>query len=112
LSPAQFWYIIVYIYHTGMYHTKSLFHYCVFSHCRENNVSTELFPSSGCYTVACLPNFYLAAGLHVRIIEEPLIKIINTYLTLKVARGTWLRRYATSRKVAGSIPNEFIAFFN
>jgi hypothetical protein len=25
---------------------------------------------------------------------------------------TWLRHYATSRKVAGSIANEFIGFFN
>jgi hypothetical protein len=35
-------------------HRKRLFHYCVFSRCRGNNVSTELFPSNGCCIVACL----------------------------------------------------------
>jgi hypothetical protein len=28
------------------------------------------------------------------------------------ARGSWLRHYSTSRKVAGSIPDEVIEFFN
>jgi hypothetical protein len=28
------------------------------------------------------------------------------------ARGSWLRHYATSRKVAGSIPDEVIGFFD
>jgi phosphate starvation-inducible membrane PsiE len=30
-------------------------------------MSTELFPSNGCYTVACLHSCYLAMGLHVTI---------------------------------------------
>jgi hypothetical protein len=46
-------------------HRKRLFHYCVFSRCRGNNVSTELFPSNGCCAVACLHSCYLAKGLHV-----------------------------------------------
>jgi hypothetical protein len=32
-------------------HRKHFFHYCVFSRCR-GNVSTELFPTNGCCTVA------------------------------------------------------------
>jgi hypothetical protein len=28
------------------------------------------------------------------------------------AVGSWLRRFATSRRVAGSIPDDFIGFFN
>jgi hypothetical protein len=35
-------------------HRKHIFHYCVFSRCRKNNVFTELFPSNGCCTVECL----------------------------------------------------------
>jgi hypothetical protein len=34
---------------------------------RGNYVSTELFPSNGCCTVACLYRCYLATGLHVTI---------------------------------------------
>jgi hypothetical protein len=45
-------------------HRKLLFHYCVFSRCW-GNMSTELFPSKGCCTVACLYSCYLAMGLHV-----------------------------------------------
>jgi hypothetical protein len=41
---------------------QRLLHYCVFSRCRSRNLSTELFPSSGC-TVA-----YFAMGLHVLIL--------------------------------------------
>jgi hypothetical protein len=44
---------------------KHLFHYCVFSRCRRNNVSTEIFPSNACCTVACLHSCYLATSLHV-----------------------------------------------
>jgi hypothetical protein len=32
------------------------------------NVFTELFPSNGCCTVACLHNCYLAMGLHVTLL--------------------------------------------
>jgi hypothetical protein len=45
-------------------HRKRLFHYCVFSRCRENNGFTELLPSNGCYTVAYLQSCYLTIGLH------------------------------------------------
>jgi hypothetical protein len=45
--------------------TGNLFNYCVFSRCRGNSVSTELFPSNGCCTVACLDSCYLAMDLHV-----------------------------------------------
>jgi hypothetical protein len=41
--------------------------YCVFSRCRGNNVSTKLFPSNGCCTVACLHNCCLAMVIHVTI---------------------------------------------
>jgi hypothetical protein len=43
---------------------KTLFHYCVFSRCRGNNVSTELFPSNSCFAVTRLHNCYLAMDLH------------------------------------------------
>jgi hypothetical protein len=40
---------------------------------------------------------------------------INSFLCYSVltsgARGSWLRGYATSRKVAGSSPNEVTGFF-
>jgi hypothetical protein len=49
-------------------HRKRFFHYCVFTRCRGNNVSTELFPRNGCYNVACLHNCYLAIGIHVTIL--------------------------------------------
>jgi hypothetical protein len=41
---------------------KSLFYYLVFYHWRENNVSTELFPSNGFYAVACLRSCCLSMG--------------------------------------------------
>jgi hypothetical protein len=40
-------------------HRKRVFHDCVFSRCR-GNISTELFPSNGCYTFACLHSCYVA----------------------------------------------------
>jgi hypothetical protein len=51
-------------------HRKHPFHCCVFSHCRRNNVSTELFPSNGFCTVACLHSCYLAIGLHVNEVKD------------------------------------------
>jgi hypothetical protein len=48
-------------------HSKRHFHYCVFSRCRGNNVSTKLLPSNGCYTVACLHSSYLVMGLNVSV---------------------------------------------
>jgi hypothetical protein len=39
----------------------------MFSRCR-GNMSTELFPSNGCCTVACSHSCYLAIGLHVTIL--------------------------------------------
>jgi hypothetical protein len=32
-------------------------------------VPTELFPSNGCYTVACLHSRYVAMGVHVTILS-------------------------------------------
>jgi hypothetical protein len=46
---------------------KTSSHYCVFSRCRGNNVSTESFPSNGCCNIACLHSCYLAMGLHVTV---------------------------------------------
>jgi hypothetical protein len=46
---------------------KTSLYHGVFSCCRGNNVSTELFPSNGCSTVACLHSCYLAMVLHVPI---------------------------------------------
>jgi hypothetical protein len=37
----------------------------LFCRCRRNNVSTELFPNNGCFTVACLHSCFLTMGLHV-----------------------------------------------
>jgi hypothetical protein len=51
-------------------HRNRLSHYCVFSDFRGNNVYTELFPSSGCCTVASLQSCYLAMDLHVRILTR------------------------------------------
>jgi hypothetical protein len=48
-------------------HRKRLFHYSVFSSCQGNNVTTELFPSNGCCTAACLHSCYLATGLRVTV---------------------------------------------
>jgi hypothetical protein len=50
-------------------HVKCLFHYCVFSHCWGNNVSTELFPSNSWCTVTCLHSCYLAIGPHATMYE-------------------------------------------
>jgi hypothetical protein len=36
----------------------------------DNVVSTELFPSNGCCTVACLHSCYLAVGLHATILMD------------------------------------------
>jgi hypothetical protein len=51
---------------------KLLFHYCMFSSC-QGNLSTELFPSNGCFIVACLHSCYLALGLHVTIYLKNLV---------------------------------------
>jgi hypothetical protein len=48
---------------------KTLVHYCVFSRWRGKKVSTELFPSNSCCTVACLHSRYLAVDLHVTILS-------------------------------------------
>jgi hypothetical protein len=48
-------------------HTQRIFHSCLFSRCQVNTVSTELFPSNSCSTVACLHSCYLAMGLHVTV---------------------------------------------
>lgn len=48
-------------------HRNNRFYYCVFSRCRENRVSTELFLSNGCCIVACLHRCYLTMGLYVTI---------------------------------------------
>jgi hypothetical protein len=42
----------------------------VFCRSRETNVSTELFPSNDCCTVACLHSCYLALGLHVTVLYK------------------------------------------
>jgi hypothetical protein len=47
---------------------KCLFYYCVFSRLR-GNVSTVLFPSNGCCTVAYLQSCYLAISLHVTVLS-------------------------------------------
>jgi hypothetical protein len=39
-----------------------------------NNVFTELFPSNGCYSVACLHSCYLAMGVHVTIFSNLIIQ--------------------------------------
>jgi hypothetical protein len=57
-------------------HRKHFFHYCVFYRCR-GNVSTELFPSNGCCTVACLHNCYLAKGSHVAVYRNKCMKYLN-----------------------------------
>jgi hypothetical protein len=46
-----------------------LFHYCVFSRC-QGNVYTELFPSNGCCTVACLHICYFTMDPHVTLRKE------------------------------------------
>jgi hypothetical protein len=52
-------------------HRKRIFHYCLFSRCW-GNVSTELFPINGYYTVACLHSRYLAMGPYGTIITSSL----------------------------------------
>jgi hypothetical protein len=47
-------------------HIKCLLLYFEFCRCW-GNVSSELFPSNGCCTVACLHSCYLAMGLHATI---------------------------------------------
>jgi hypothetical protein len=49
-------------------HRKRLLHYCMFSRCRRNNMSTELFSSNGCCTVVCLHSCYFVTGLHVTVL--------------------------------------------
>jgi hypothetical protein len=48
-------------------HRNCLFHYCIFCLRRGNNVSTEVFPSNGCCTFACLHRRYLEVGLYVTV---------------------------------------------
>jgi hypothetical protein len=36
----------------------------------------------------------------------------NVFTVITICKTSWLRHYATSRKVAGSIPDEVIGFFN
>jgi hypothetical protein len=69
LSLSIYIYIYIYIYIStapARIAQKHLFHYCVFFRCR-GNVSTYLFPSNGCWTVACLHICYLAMCLYVTI---------------------------------------------
>jgi hypothetical protein len=48
-------------------HRKRLLHYCVLSRCWGIYVSTELFPSNGSCTVACLHSCYVEMDLHVAV---------------------------------------------
>jgi hypothetical protein len=52
--PSQEWPLVLVIYPRHGLHRRGLSHYCVFSRCWENSVSTELFPSNGCCTAAYL----------------------------------------------------------
>jgi hypothetical protein len=56
----------------------------VFSRCRGNNVSTELFRSNGCCTAACLHSCYLAMDLHVTVLFGRTYPFMRTYLELPV----------------------------
>jgi hypothetical protein len=47
----------------------------------------------------------------VYINNKEIIKI-NTQQSLGTQQRSWLRRYATTWKVTGSIPDEVIGFFN
>jgi hypothetical protein len=58
-------------------HRRRFFHYCMFCRYR-GNMSTELFLSNGCCTVACLHSCYLEMGLHVTIfINNKVISIFS-----------------------------------
>jgi hypothetical protein len=59
-------------------HRKHLFHCCVFSRCRGNNMSTELFPSNGCCTVACLHSCYLAVLKYLRVVMFRAVPCVRT----------------------------------
>jgi hypothetical protein len=63
---------------------RFLFHYCAFSRFRGNNIFTELFPSNGSYTVACLHSSYLAMGLHVTICRSILRKQVRRVCTVQI----------------------------
>jgi hypothetical protein len=52
-------------------HRKHAFYYCLFSRCRGNNVSTQLFHSNGYCAVNCLPSCYLAMILDVSSSTSP-----------------------------------------
>jgi hypothetical protein len=81
-------------------HRKLFFHYCTFSRCRGNKVSTELFPWYSCCTVACLHSCYLAMGLHVTIYTSP--------LSLKTGDKVILLSWFTFRRFPGRHPCHFI----
>jgi hypothetical protein len=78
LFSAQFCYIIIYnpllsillafvMWPRHGLHRKRFVHYCTLFLCR-GSLTTELFSSNGCCTVACLHSFYLAMGLHVTVL--------------------------------------------
>jgi hypothetical protein len=43
-------------------------------------VSTELFPSNGCCTVACLHSCYLTTGLHITELSVQNISVGSSYV--------------------------------
>jgi hypothetical protein len=75
-------------------HRKHVFLYYMFCHCRGNNVSTELFLSNGCCTVACLHSCYLAMGVTCHNIKKDahaMTKFCALYFSLLFVLETCLR---------------------
>jgi hypothetical protein len=61
---------------------KCISYYCVFSRCRGNDLSSELFPSNGCSAVTYLHGFYLDITLRVAIMSSSTLSSSEAYLQI------------------------------
>jgi hypothetical protein len=72
---------------------ERLLHYCVFSRCRVNTLSTELFPSNSCGTVSWLRSCYLAIGLVVTVLSPSLLSVfvlgVSQYVFKTCTKVSW-----------------------
>jgi hypothetical protein len=66
--------LVIYLRHVP--HRKHLVHYLLFSLYRVIEVSTELFPSDGSCTVACLHSCYLPMGLRATVLTVCVILLV------------------------------------
>jgi hypothetical protein len=83
------------------------FHYYVFSRYRGNNVSTEMFPGSGCCTVAYLHSCYLAVAPNHTSMTSSLNKLKNSLYNKRILLNEIMITQYTNRALCELVTGSF-----